>query len=91
MLTQRANVHHHKIPDVGKIGYLIGGYERYTNKPLYYRGWRQRWQVVGYPLNDNAFGIGIHTAFFRNLQTGSVVRMSGFYFEEMEALREGNV
>lgn len=82
----RQNYHHSKLPKPGEIGYLIDGYERYTNKPRFCHGQRQRYQVVSFPLIDSPsyrghfFSLGIHTAFFQNLKTGKVERFSGFYF-----------
>jgi hypothetical protein len=84
MLTTITNRHHSKLPTLGAIGYLIAGHDRYGT-PHYHGGTRQRYQVEAYPLNDNVspYSIGIHTAYFRNLRTGSVIRMSGFYFDEV--------
>ena len=83
MLTQINNRHHSKLPRVGEIGYLISGTNRF-GETNYFRGERQTYQVYAYPLNDNVapYSYGIHTAFFKNLKTGNIVRLSGFYFNE---------
>lgn len=84
MLTLKANYHHSKMPKIGEIGYITSGTNRY-NETLFYKGLRQKYQVVAYPLNDNVYpySIGIHTAFFKNLRTNEVQRFSGFYFESI--------
>lgn len=81
MLTTIANRHHSRLPKVGEIGYLTNGENRY-GQTLYFQGKRERVIVESYPANDNAFGIGIHTAHFRYLGNGERVRVSGFYFQE---------
>ncbi len=83
MLTQKTNYHHSEIPTIGSIGRLVMGYDRY-NTPRYYRDVKTTWQCISYPLNDNVspYSIGIHTANFKSLKNGSVVRVSGFYFHE---------
>lgn len=81
MLTQITNIHRSKLPKIGEVGYLTMKYNRW-NEPQYYEGTKQTWQCIAYPLCDNArpYSLGIHTAFFRNLRTGKVARVSGFYF-----------
>lgn len=83
MLTPAGNIHHSKLPKIGEIGYLIEKYERYTNKPIYWHGRKERVIVDSFPLCDNVwpYSHGIHTANFRYLGHGDVVRMSGFWFE----------
>jgi len=83
MLTRRGNIHHHKIPPLGAIGYLAMGTNMW-GEPQYLHRRKRKYQVVGFPLCDNIrpYSIGIHTAFFRNLQNGRIVQMSGFYFTE---------
>ena len=91
MLTKIANRHHSKIPNVGEIGYIINGICRFRG-PMYWKGKKQKWQCVYYPLNDNVspYSIGIHTAYFKNLTTGEVKRFSGIFFQETEADIPGN-
>ena len=85
MLTQRTNYHHSKLPQIGAIGYLIEGYGRFGDI-RYWFGKRQKFQAIAYPLSDNVipYSVGIHTAYFRNLKNGQIVKMSGFYFEGAE-------
>lgn len=82
MLTTKANRHHSKLPPLGEVGYLTNGTNRW-GEILYWNGKRQRYQCVAYPLCDNVlpYSIGIHTALFKNLRTGEVLQMSGFYFQ----------
>lgn len=82
MLSQKTNIHHSALPKVGETGYLVMKHGRYGNVE-YYRGRKQRYIVSHYPLCDNIYPYsrGIHTAFFRNLKNGEIVRVSGFYFE----------
>jgi hypothetical protein len=83
MLTQRANIHRHKIPALGAVGYLIIGMNRWE-EPRYFQGSKRKYQVIGFPLCDNdwPYSIGIHTFYARNLQNGKIVQVSGFYFSE---------
>ena len=81
MLTQIGNIHKSKIPKIGQTGYLIMSVNRW-GEFRYFDGRKRKYQVIAYPLCDNVrkFSIGIHTAFFKNLQDGKVIRVSGFYF-----------
>lgn len=88
MLTKRGNYHHSKLPELGAIGYLVRGTNRFGEVD-YFDGKPQRYQVVAFPLVEDAgpmppgFArpLGIHTAYFRNLATGAVRRAAGFYFD----------
>jgi hypothetical protein len=82
VLTQKTNYHRSPLPDIGDIGYLVLGFNRW-NEPRYYNDTKQRWQCIAYPVCDNIrpYSVGIHTAFFQNLKTKQIARLSGFYFE----------
>ena len=84
MLTTAANYHHSKLPKLGAIGYITNGTNRY-GEPLYWKGERQKYRVIAYPLCDNAlpYSLGIHTAYFQNLRAGEIRRFSGFYFDTL--------
>lgn len=84
MLTTAANYHRSKLPQLGQIGYLTNGKTKY-GEPLYWKGERQKYQVIAYPLCDNVrpYSFGIHTAYFQNLRTGDIRQFSGFYFEPL--------
>ena len=53
MLTSIGNIHGHKLPAPGSLGYIVGGHERYTNKPLYWHGKKRLCIVESYALCDN--------------------------------------
>lgn len=88
MLTPIGNYHHSKLPRPGEIGYLIGSYERFTNKPQFWQGKKQRCIVESYPLCDSLpwrghfYSLGIHTVTVRFLGDNSRKQISGFYFVE---------
>ena len=74
---KRQNIHHSKLPLPGTIGHIVG---LSTVNP------RRKCIVSHYPLCDSAdhrFSIGIHTVFVRFLDTGEIIRFSGFWFEAL--------
>jgi hypothetical protein len=79
--SKRQNYHHSKLPEPGEIGYLVDYKGRFNEK--YYYGGKQKYQVIAYPLCDNVlpWSKGIHTAYFKSLKNGKIIKMSGFYFE----------
>ena len=81
---QRQNYYHSKLPVPGAIGYLTNGKNRY-GETLYFQGQKQKYQVIAFPLCDNVlpYSKGIHTAYFKSLKNGKIVKMSGFYFDEI--------
>jgi len=81
---ERQNYYHSILPKPGSIGYLTSGMNRW-GETVYYHGEKQKYQVIAFPLCDNVlpYSIGIHTAYFQNLNNGSIIKMSGFYFEEI--------
>jgi len=81
---QRQNYHYSKLPEIGSIGYLVTGKNRWGERNYLY-GTKVKYKVVAYPLCDNVlpYSKGIHTAYFKNLKNGKVIRMSGFYFDEI--------
>ncbi len=83
--ANRQNYHHSKLPKLGEIGYLVETKGRYNDK-YYYNG-KQLYQVVAFPLCDNVlpYSKGIHTAYFKSLKNGNIIKMSGFYFESITA------
>lgn len=83
MLTTIANYHHSKLPAVGSTGYIIRGYERYTNKPLYWTGAKRLCEVIAYPLTDSPdyrFSVGVHTVYVQFLDNGAKVRFACQHF-----------
>ncbi len=85
MLTSVNNIHRHTLPKLGAIGRLIMRRDPWTGKPSRYvqdRG--EHFIVEAFPLSDapSAHSRGIHTAYFRSLADGVVVKASGFYFDE---------
>ena len=84
MLSDKTNFHHSKLPSIGEIGYLIIERNRF-GECRYITPKKQKVECVAFPLSDNVlpYSIGIHTAFFKNLSNGSILRASGFYFESL--------
>lgn len=80
--NKRQNFHHSKLPNIGEIGHITNGQNRY-GETLYINGLKEPYIVESFPLCDNVrpYSFGIHTAHFRNLKTGERKQFSGFYFE----------
>ena len=68
MFNTRQNIHHSKLPEIGKI--VIDPFSK--DKAI----------TIAYPLNDNVrpYSKGIHTVFIRILKNNTIRSMSGFYF-----------
>lgn len=81
MLTQKGNIHNHKIPQLGSVGYLSFGINNW-GEMRYKDGRKMKYQVIAFPLCDNVLphSIGIHTAYFKNLQNGKLIKASGIWF-----------
>ena len=84
MLTQKTNIHRSELPEIGSIGKLVMGRNRW-GESIYHQNIKSSWICISFPVCDNVFpsSRGIHTAFFKSLQYPKlIVRVSGFYFEE---------
>ncbi len=90
MLTTATKFHHNVLPEIGEIGRLVIGWDRW-GKPCQavggFPGGRRPARVIveAYPLTDSAdvrYSWGVHTAFFKRLSDGRTFRASGFWFEK---------
>jgi len=81
MLTTKTNFHHSKLPEIGAIGRMVRGTDRFGFVRYLDNG--DKWICIAYPLCDGVlpYSIGIHTAYFRRLCDGLVKRFSGFWFD----------
>jgi len=87
MLTARANYHHSKLPQLGDVGYITNGKNRWGER-MFWKGRKRLCVVESFPLCDNVlpYGRGIHTVTVRFLDNGETARFSGFYFTNREEM-----
>ena len=90
MLTSIGNIHGHKLPAPGSLGYIVGGSERYTGKPLYWHGQKRLVIVESFALCDNPsyrgrfYSYGIHCFTAQFLDNGERRVFACQYFVPQE-------